>query len=55
MAKKGKTPLKKWGFRGKKWGNGLEKIRAGNQIRNAIWCKTQAIFSKTDKAKEMKG
>ena len=26
MAKKGKTPLKKWGFRGVKWANGLEKI-----------------------------
>ena len=55
MAKKGKTPLKKWRFRVKKWGNGLEKMRAGNQTRKAIWCKMQATFSKIDKAKDVKG
>jgi len=35
MAKKGKTAIKKWHFRVKKWIIGLEKIRAGNQTRKA--------------------
>ena len=38
MAKKGKMAVKKWGFRGKKGGIGVEKIRVGSQNRKAKWC-----------------
>ena len=55
MAKMGKTPIKKWFFRGKKWVIGLGKIRAGNQTRKAKWCKMHALFLKTDKTKDVKG
>jgi len=54
MAKKGKTAIKKWDFRVKKGVIGLEKIRAGNQTRKAKWCKTQVLFLKTDKLKDVK-
>ena len=54
MARKGKMAIKKWGFRGKKCVIGVEKIRAGNQIRKAKWCKMQVPFLKTDKTKDTK-
>ena len=54
MAKRGKMAIKKWGFRGKKCVIGVEKIRAGNQIRKAKWCKMQALFLKIDKTKDTK-
>ena len=49
MAKMGKTPIKKWFFRSKKWVIGLGKIRVGNHSRKAKWCKTQVLLLKTDK------
>ena len=49
MAKKGKMAAKKWGLVVKKWVIGLGKLRAGNQIRKAKWCKMQALFSQIDK------
>ena len=55
MAKKGKIGTKKWGFRGKKWVIGVEKIRVGNQTRKVKWCKMQVLFLKTDKTKDVKG
>ena len=55
MAKKGKIAVKKWGFRGKKGEIGVEKIRAGNQNREAKWCKMQVFFLKNDKLAGMKG
>ena len=55
MSKKGKMTIKKWGFRGKKWVIGLEKIRAGNQTRKAKWCKMQVLGLKIDKNQGMKG
>ena len=54
MAKKGKTTIKKWDFRVKKGIIGLEKTRAGNQTRKAKWCKTQVLFLKTDKSRDVK-
>ena len=54
MAERGKMAIKKWGFRGKKCVIGVEKIRAGNQIRKAKWCKMQVPFLKTDKTKDTK-
>ena len=54
MAEKGNITIKKWGFRGKKCVIGVEKIRAGNQIRKAKWCKMQVPFLKTDKTKDTK-
>ena len=54
MAKRGKMAIKKWGFRGKKCVIGVEKIRAGNQIRKAKWCKMQVPLLKTDKTKGVK-
>ena len=55
MTKKSKTPIKKWGFRGRKWVNGLEKMRVGNQNRKAKWCKMQALSLKIDKTSGEKG
>ena len=55
MAKMGKTPIKKWVFRGKKWVIGLGKIRVGNHSRKTKWCKMQVLFLKTDKTKGVKG
>ena len=55
MSKKGKMTIKKWGFGGKKWVIGLEKIRAGNQTRKAKWCKMQVLGLKIDKNQGMKG
>ena len=49
MAERGEIVVKKWFFRGKKRVIGLEKIRGGDQSRKAKWCKTQALFFKTDK------
>ena len=49
MAKRGKITTKKWGFRGKKWIIGVEKIRVGNQTRKAKWCKMQVLSLKIDK------
>ena len=54
MAKRGKMAIKKWGFRGKKCVIGVEKIRAGNQIRKAKWCKMQVLFLKIDITKDTK-
>jgi hypothetical protein len=51
MVRKGKTPIKKWVFRGKKWVIGLGKIRVGNHSRKAKWCKMQALFLKIDKTR----
>ena len=55
MAKKGKIDTKKWGFRGKKWVIGVEKIRVGNQTRKAKWCKMQVLNLKTDKTQGVSG
>ena len=44
MPKRGKMVVKKWGFRGKKWVFGVEKIRVGNQSRKAKWYKRQVFF-----------
>ena len=55
MAEKGKMIVKKWGFRGKKWVIGLEKLRVGDQNRKAKWCKTQVLFLKTDKTSDVEG
>ena len=54
IALRGKMTIKKWGFKGKKWAIGVEKIRTANQSRKAKWCKMQVLFIKTDKAKDMK-
>ena len=54
MAKKGKTAIKKWHFRVKKWIIGLEKIRAGNQTRKTKWCKMQVRGLKIDKTQGAK-
>ena len=55
MAKRGKTVVKKWVFRGKKWVFGVEKIRVGNQSRKAKWYKTQVFFLKLNTLKDAKG
>jgi len=55
VAEKGEIVVKKWVFRGKKWVIGLEKLRGGNQSRQAKWCKTQVLFLKIDKTKGVKG
>ena len=54
-ARKGKMDIKKWGFGGKKWFLGLEKLRAGDQTRKAKWCKMQVVGLKIDKYQDMKG
>ena len=55
MVGKGEIVVKKWDFRDKKQVIGLEKIRGDNQNRKAKWCKMQALFLKTDKAKGVQG
>ncbi len=55
MAKRGKMVVKKWGFRGKKWVFGVEKIRVGNQSRKAKWYKMQVFFLKLNTLKDAKG
>ena len=55
MAKKGKTALKKWDFRGKKGVIGSKKIWAGNQTRQAKWSKMHPLFVKMDIKGGMKG
>ena len=55
MAERGEIVIRKWDFRGKKRVIGLEKIRGGDQSREAKWCKMQVLFFKTDKAKGVKG
>ena len=55
MAEKCKMVVKKWGFRGKKWVIGLEKLRVGDQNRKAKWCKMQVLFLKTDKTSDVEG
>ena len=55
MAKKGKMAAKKWGLVVKKWVIGLGKLRAGNQIRKAKWCKMQALFSQIDQIRGVEG
>ena len=55
MAEKGKMIVKKWGFRGKKWVIGLEKLRVGDQNRKAKWCKMQVLFLKIDKINDVEG
>ena len=55
MAEKGKIVVKKWGFRGKKWVFGVEKIRVGNQSRKAKWYKMQVFFLKLNTLKDAKG
>ena len=54
MAKKGKTAIKKWGFRGLKGEIGLGKLRDGNQTRKAKWCKMQVLFLNIDKTEGAK-
>ena len=54
MAEKGKIVVKKWDFRGKKWGIGGWKIWVDNQTRKAKWCKTQVLFLKNDKLEGLK-
>ena len=55
MAERGKMTIKKWGFRGKKWAIGVEKIRAANQSRKAKWYKMQVLLLKIDNTKSTKG
>jgi len=55
MAKKAKTAIKKWDFRGKTCVIGALKKRVGHQTRKAKWCKTQVPLLKTDKTKDVKG
>ena len=55
MAEKCKMVVKKWGFRGKKWVIGLEKLRVGDQNRKAKWCKMQVLLLKTDKTNGVEG
>ena len=55
MAEKGETVVKKWGLVVKKWVIGLGKLRAGNQIRKAKWCKMQVLFSQIDKIRGVEG
>ena len=55
VPQKGKMGIKKWAFRGKKCVFGHEKLRAGNQNRKTIWCKTQALGLKLDKYQSVKG
>ena len=55
MAKKDKMAAKKWGLGVKKWVIGLGKLRAGNQIRKAKWCKMQVLSLKIDKTRCVKG
>ena len=54
MAKRVKMVVKKWVFRGKKWGFGVEKIRVGNQSRKAKWYKMQVFFLKLNILKDAK-
>ena len=54
MPKRGKMVVKKWGFRGKKWVFGVEKIRVGNQSRKAKWYKTQVFFLNLNILKDAK-
>ena len=53
--KRGKTAIKKWGFRGKKWVIGLQKSWVGNQTRKVKWCKMQVLGLKIDKSQGAKG
>ena len=53
--KRGKTAIKKWRFRGKKWVIGLLKTRVGNQTRKVKWCKMQVLGLKIDKFQGAKG
>ena len=55
MAQRGKTAIKKWGFRGKKQVIGHEKLRADNQTRKAKWCKMPVLGLKIGKPQGMKG
>ena len=55
MAERGKTTIKKWGFRGKKRVFWVAKIRVGNQTRKAKWCKMQVFFLKTDNQEDVAG
>ena len=54
-ARKGKMGIKKWGFGGKEWFFGLEKLRAGDQNRKVKWYKMQVVGLKIDKFQKMKG
>ena len=49
-AERGKMAIKKWGFRGKKWVIGSEKIVSWRSTRKAKWCKMQVICLKMDKS-----
>ena len=53
--KRGKTAIKKWGFREKKWVIELQKSWVSNQTRKVKRCKMQVLFLKTDKTKGVKG
>ena len=55
MTQKGKMAAKQWGLGAKKWVIGLGKLRAGNQIRKAKWCKMQVLFSQIDKIRGVEG
>jgi len=46
--------VKKWGFGGKKWFLGLEKLRLCNQTRKAKWCKMQLLFLKMNNVPRVK-
>ena len=48
MAKKTKTPIKKWGFRVLKGVLGIDKNTIWAPTRKAKWCKMHAIFLKLD-------
>ena len=48
MVRKGKTPIKKWVFRGKMQVIGLENIASWRPNRKAKWCKMQVDFLKMD-------
>ena len=49
MPKNGKTPIKKWGFRGKKQVFRVEKMMNQSPNRKGKWCKMQVVFAKIDK------
>ena len=53
--KRGKTAIKKWGFREKKWVIELQKSWVSNQTRKVKWCKMQVLGLKIDKFQGAKG
>ena len=53
MAERGEIVVKKWVFRGKKRVIGLEKIRGGDQSREAKWCKMQVLVLKNRQKRDV--